>query len=83
MRDCKVSFADSGEVSLAEDGPISGADVGSDDLESESLSWPFADSFFFCLAFRPERRSLASFGAPVANRTRSGSTWNMSPGFSW
>ena len=34
------------------------------------------------LRIRPVRRSLESFGAPVANMTSSGSTWNMSPGFS-
>ena len=32
--------------------------------------------------FRPARRSELSLGAPVAKRTRSRSTWNMSPGFS-
>lgn len=36
----------------------------------------------FARILRPARRSLASLGAPVAKRTRSGSTWNMSPGFS-
>lgn len=30
---------------------------------------------------RPARRRLLSLGAPVAYITRSGSTWNMSPGF--
>lgn len=35
------------------------------------------------LILRLTRRSLGSLGAPVAQRTRSGSTWNMSPGFSW
>ncbi len=34
----------------------------------------------FFESFLPARRSFLSFGAPVAKRTRSVSTWNMSPG---
>ncbi len=37
----------------------------------------------FWRSFRVARRSAASLGAPVARRTRSGSTWNISPGLSW
>ena len=58
-----------------------GSDDGEDlvsDGEGASM-----DSFCFFMNWRVALRSFASLEAPVAYMTRSGSTWNMSPGLSW
>lgn len=55
--------------------------VAEGDSEASEVEELEADDF--CLSLRPARRSFLSLGAPVAKRTRSGSTWNMSPGLSW
>lgn len=57
---------------------FAGAGAGSDDGEGSSV-----ESFCFFLNWRVALRSSASLEAPVAYMTRSGSTWNMSPGLSW
>ena len=66
---------------------VSWGGVGSDELSKAlggggGVSEEAADENF-SLRLRPARRSFLSLGAPVAKRTRSGSTWNMSPGLSW
>lgn len=70
-----------------------GARAGSDEVgdsssggeDSESGSEPGSSMTIFCcfLNWRVALRSSASLEAPVAYRTRSGSTWNISPGLSW
>lgn len=55
---------------------------GDKDLDSDSDSESKRAFFPFFLNWRVALRSSASLEAPVAYRTRSGSTWNMSPGFS-
>lgn len=73
-RDWRVSFG------LSSGGSSGGPSW--DGEAEEGSSGDLAAAFSFLRAFRPARRSRASLGAPVAKRTRSGSTWNMSPGLS-
>lgn len=58
------------------DGAVAAAASESSDVSSRASS----DAGDFLVSLLPDRRSCLSFGAPVAKRTRSGSTWNMSPG---
>ncbi len=85
------------DLALASDFVLAWAGVGGSPSEAfsslgvESVVSDEADAETDCSAaafldicFRSRRlacRSILSLGAPVANSTRSGSTWNMSPGF--
>lgn len=57
------------------------SEEGEGDFEAEGETAVLATDFR--LSLRAKRLSYLSLGAPVAKRTRSGSTWNMSPGFNW
>lgn len=57
------------------------SEEGEGDFEAEGETAALATDFR--LSLRAKRLSFLSLAAPVAKRTRSGSTWNMSPGFNW
>ena len=83
-RDVSCFFESVGSEALVGLSPLSegvAAADGSAVSEASSLS-AVASSVAedFLESFLPARRSFLSFEAPVAKSTRSGSTWNMSPG---
>ena len=83
MSDCRailVSFSGTATSGGGSDLGVGGS-LGSDS-DSDSLAAAFCEALA-ARSLRPAARSALSFRAPVAKRTRSGSTWNMSPGFSW
>ncbi len=70
-------------VCFGEDAAGESAEVESGVVGRVSEEGDSSDKEPFWRNLRVARRSLASLEAPVAKRTRSGSTWNMSPGLSW
>ncbi len=70
-------------VCFGEDAAGESAEVESGVVGRVSEEGDSSDKEPFWRSLRVARRSLASLEAPVAKRTRSGSTWNMSPGLSW
>lgn len=80
-REVSLFLESAGSVVLVDCSPPSDGPVAAAASEFSDVSSPASSEVDgFLASFLPDRRSCLSFAAPVAKSTRSGSTWNMSPG---
>ncbi len=80
-REVSLFLESAGSMVLEDWSPLSDGAGAAAASEFSGVSSPASSEVAgFFASFLPDRRSCLSFGAPVAKSTRSGSTWNMSPG---